>query len=136
VTNSNFINRKKLKILIVDDSDLIIERLSALLQDQENVKAVLNARNYSQALSLIEKTTPDVVLLDINLPGLSGIDLLRTIKKTYKHITVIMVTNQVNDRYKTICKKLGAHYFFDKSNDFDFIPQIISSLAPASNEGL
>jgi DNA-binding NarL/FixJ family response regulator len=68
-----------------------------------------------------------MVLLDINLPDKSGIELLRKIKKEYKKMKVFMITNQANDYYKEICKKLGADHFFDKSKDFNLIPDLISA---------
>jgi DNA-binding NarL/FixJ family response regulator len=66
-------------------------------------------------------------LLDINLPDKSGIELLRKIKEDYKKTKVFMITNQANDYYKDMCKKLGADNFFDKSIDFNLIPDLISA---------
>jgi CheY-like chemotaxis protein len=115
-------------ILIVDDSPLITERLEAMLRGLDNIGSVECAGDYPSALQLFITTPPDIVLLDINLPGRSGLDLLRHIKANYPSKIVIMLTNQSGDFYRNICKKLGADYFIDKSKDFEDLPFIVSSL--------
>jgi DNA-binding NarL/FixJ family response regulator len=117
-------------ILIVDDSLLITERLQATLRELKNIDSVQSAGDYPSALQLFMTKTPDIVLLDINLPGRSGRDLLRHIKSNYPAIIVIILTNQSGDFYRNICKKFGADYFIDKSNDFEDLPFIVSSLTP------
>lgn len=119
---------KKLAALIVDDSPLIIERFTEILNDMDNIGSISHGGNYAEGLQLLEKLKPDVVLLDIHLPDKSGIDLLRLIQSMHLDITVIMITNQVTDHYKKLCSVLGADYFFDKSNEFEKIPGIISTI--------
>src|SRR5262249_1455499 len=119
---------KKLVVLIVDDSLLIIERLIELLNDMENVQIVIYADNYKEGLNLLKGIKPDIVLLDINLPDKSGIELLKDIHFLQQQPKVIMITNQATDYYKKVCAALGADYFFDKSNDFEQIPETIASM--------
>lgn len=115
-------------ILIVDDSPIIVERLQNMLKDVGNTGPVSQAGDYASALSRLIESRPDIVLLDINLPGRSGIALLQYIKVIYPTILVIMITNQAEDYYRRICLQMGANYFIDKSTDFEQIPVIISSL--------
>jgi DNA-binding NarL/FixJ family response regulator len=119
---------KKLVVLIVDDSLLIVERLIELLNDMDNIQIVIYADNYKEGLDLLKGIKPDVVLLDINLPDKSGIELLRHIHHQRVHPKVIMITNQATEYYKKICSSLGADYFFDKSNEFERIPETIASI--------
>ncbi|MBC7904637.1 MAG: response regulator [Gemmatimonadaceae bacterium] len=120
---------EKLEVLIVDDSAVIADRLKDLLSEMPNIQSIQIASNYEEAeLEMIEKR-PDIILLDINLPDKSGIDLLRMINTKKWPVKVIMITNQVNDYYKSLCKSLGATFFFDKSNEFDCIPEAISKIA-------
>jgi DNA-binding NarL/FixJ family response regulator len=119
--------KEKKIVLIVDDSILILERMIPMLEEVNNIQFVVHAANYNEAIELLKGLTPDMVLLDINLPDKSGIELLRKIKEEYKKIIVFMITNQANDYYKNICKKLGADNFFDKSKDFNLIPELISA---------
>jgi DNA-binding NarL/FixJ family response regulator len=115
-------------ILIVDDSLIITERLQMMLRELNNTGAVESAGDYPLAVQSLKHAPFDIVCLDINLPGKSGIELLRHVKTAYPRIIVIMLTNRSSDYYRTICKRLGADYFMDKSIEFDNVPLLISSL--------
>ena len=119
---------KKHVVLIVDDSPLIIERLISMLEELENVKLILHASNYNQARAVVIEQEPNIVLLDISLPDKSGIELLIFIKKEYPRIKVIMLTNQANKHYKKLCLQAGADKFLDKTEDFQQISSIITSI--------
>jgi len=114
-------------VLIVDDSYLVAERLTAMISELNNVGKIYNAYSVAEALKLLQTTLPDVILLDINMPGTSGIELLRFVKSRYPQIIVTMVSNQANQYYIDLCSKLGADYFVDKSGCFDRLPAIISA---------
>ena len=118
----------KKMVLIVDDSYLIIERLTDMLKELENVGSVRHAHTVADALETIQQSSPDIMLLDINLPDASGIELLRTVKEKYPGIIVVMLTNQANDYYRQLCLKLGANHFIDKSRDFEMVPGIVAAL--------
>lgn len=119
---------KKKMVLIIDDSYLIIERLTDMLRELEAIGDITHALSGMDAMEILESRTPDVILLDINLPDTNGVELLRIIKEKYPGIIIIMLTNQANDYYRQLCMKMGADYFADKSEDFELIPGIISSL--------
>ena len=114
-------------VLIVDDSMLILERMMLMLAEIRNIQFVVHAGSYDEAIELLQGVTPDLALLDINLPDKSGIELLRTIKDKFRDVIVFMITNHANDYYRKQCKTLGADYFFDKSKDFNLIPEVISA---------
>jgi len=76
---------------------------------------------------VLSRLTPDMVLLDINLPDKSGIELLRVIQERHLEIAVLMISNNADRYYRDICKKLGARYFLDKSTDIDLIPSVLSA---------
>ncbi len=114
-------------LLIVDDSPIIIERVIESLKDHEVVKKILTASDYDSAIESLNNHVPGYVLLDIQLPGLSGIELLRFIVKEYPHVKVIMFSNLMDDNYIKVCRKIGAKYFIDKSRDFDLIPAMLNN---------
>jgi DNA-binding NarL/FixJ family response regulator len=127
-----------LKIVTVDDSPLIAERLKDLLGEIREVELLGNAENIPAALEFIESKKPHVVFLDINLANdkpRNGIDLLNTLRKTYPVMKIIMLTNASGKRYRDICKSFGADYFFDKSEDFDKIPDTLASIRKEGFEG-
>src|ERR1700704_3262958 len=119
--------REKKIVLVVDDSILIQERIIPMLEEIDNIEFVTRAGSYYEAIEQLNQTMPDMMLLDINLPDRSWIELLRMVKEKYEHIIVYMITNRANQFYREICKKFKADYFFDKSKDFDLIPRVIAA---------
>ena len=115
--------------LIVDDSELMREKITKLLEGSVRIKRVLTSGSYEEAIRLINSQQPDIVLLDINLPFFkNGIDILRYTKQHFPAIKIIMFTNQASEYHRELCLKLGASHFIDKSNDFDALPGIVNSL--------
>lgn len=83
------------------------------------------ALSYEEAEKIISKQMPDFTLLGIHLPGRNGIELLKLIMNSKEPCRVIMVTNREDEYQRNLCWKLGAEYFFDKTNDFSAIPALI-----------
>ena len=116
-------------ILIVDDNMNFVDRMISLLDDTDSIGHISVASNYDEARQLLVSENPDVVLLDINLPGKSGIELLKLIRHNSSQCKVVMITNHTDNYYKQQCHDLGANHFLDKSNDFGLVPGIIKQLA-------
>lgn len=113
-------------ILIVDDNKKYIDRLMVLLSEAGNDKPVVVANDYNEAVKLLAKEKPEIVLLDVNLPGKSGIEILRFIKREGWYCKVIMATNHSNNSYRNLCMEAGADHFLDKSKEFGKIPSVIA----------
>ena len=79
------------KIIIVDDNDLIRTLLRGILRAEE-CEIIGEARNGTLALELIEKSKPDIVLLDVLMPEMDGLETLQNIKQQYLEIIVVMIT--------------------------------------------
>ncbi len=120
--------KEKLAILIVDDNKSFVDRMIDLLDELDNISHINVASDYEEARRLLEQERPDLVLLDINLPGKSGIELLRNIKELGWNCEVIMITNHTDDYYRQQCRELGANHFLDKSNDFGMVTEIIANI--------
>jgi len=118
----------KKTVVIVDDSPLIVKRLVDMLNDLPGLEWIKNAGNYADGLQLIEENNPGILLLDINLPDKSGIELLRVCRESNPGTKVLMITNQANEYYRKLCLKLGASYFIDKSKEFEQIAEAIASI--------
>jgi DNA-binding NarL/FixJ family response regulator len=115
-------------ILVVDDSPLIINRLIEMLSETPNIGWIKTAGSYAEAIEIMATHRPGILLLDINLPDKSGIEILRTCRISNSRVKIIMITNQANELYQKLCFKLGADYFVDKSKEFEQIAGIISNL--------
>lgn len=119
-------NEKK-TVLIVDDSILIMERMIPILEEIENISFVVQAGTFREAIEVLNTLKPDMVLLDINLPDKSGIELLRVIREQKMEVTVLMITNHSEEYYLETCRKLGARDFLDKSKDMERISGVLSA---------
>ena len=116
------------EILIVDDNFSFIDRLKKLLNENGIHNPVKVAHDYNDALSAFLKVKPGIVLLDVNMPGKSGIEVLRYIKAEGWDCKVIMVTNHSREAYRKICLENGAEYFIDKTREFGLIPSLIQKM--------
>jgi len=114
-----------MKVFIVDDSWLIRRRLAALLSDVPNVEIVGDAGGAEEAMAAIRTVKPDVVTLDIRMPGGSGLDIIGPIKEALSKVVIIMLTNYPYPQYRQECLDKGADFFLDKSTEFGKIPEIL-----------
>ena len=114
-----------MKVLIVDDSTVMRERLKDMLSESTELENITQAKDSLEAISSFEKVNPDVVILDIRMPGGSGIDVLRKIKKSNQPPVVIVLTNYPYPQYRRICIDTGADYFFDKSAEFEKVTEVL-----------
>ncbi len=113
---------------MVDDNMAFVERMKGLLDEIKHIGYINVASDFNEASMYVNEDKPDIVLLDINLPGKNGIEILKKIKTGGHRCKVIMLTNHADEYYRQQCKELGADYFLDKSNDFAKVPDIISKI--------
>jgi DNA-binding NarL/FixJ family response regulator len=128
---------KRIKVVTVDDSPIITQRIKSILAEMNNIEFLGSASNAVSALNLIHRQIPNVVILDINLDEdtsqFNGIDLLIALRKRYPQMKIIMLTNLSAPQYRTRCIAFGANYFFDKSNDFYKLPEALDEIAMVTN---
>ncbi len=125
---SQITETRKLRVLIADDSTAVRQSLSRLLSEIETVEVVGQAQDVTGAITAIQELKPQVVILDIRMPGGSGIEVLEKIQKKEGMPKVIVFTNYPFIQYRAKCLEAGASFFFDKSSDFDLLPQALEQL--------
>jgi DNA-binding NarL/FixJ family response regulator len=118
-----------MKIFIADDSRVVVERLVGLLDDVPGARLVGQAGDVPAAVTGIQKMKPDAVILDLHMPGGSGLDVLRAIRIDHPHLYVVICTNYPYPEYREECLTAGANLFLDKSAEFEKIPSILRELA-------
>ncbi|NCT95058.1 MAG: response regulator [Chitinophagaceae bacterium] len=124
---------RALKILLVDDSEFILQRLEQLLKELPGVQEVRTATSAEQAAEMIVAYNPGLVILDINLPGKNGLQMLKEIRATPEiDPIVVILTNNTLSGYRAECMQHGADYFLDKAKDFGMLPAIIEKTATSS----
>jgi DNA-binding NarL/FixJ family response regulator len=118
-------SNSKIKVFIADDSLIVRENLVTILEELAGIEIVGQAENVAEAISAIRILKPDAVILDIRMPGGSGIDVLRNIKQDDSAaVLVIVLTNYPYPVYRQKCLQAGADFFLDKSTEFDQIPEL------------
>lgn len=123
---------KKIRVFITDDSAMVRDRLTALLRDMPMVEVIGQATDAAEAFQAIQRLKPDVVILDIRMPAGSGIGVLRSLQRQPEKPKFIMLTNYPFLQYRKTCLEAGASYFFDKSSEFEKIPQALVQLTTAA----
>lgn len=106
---------KKIRVLLVDDHALIRAGIRALLERVELLEVVGEAGDGHHALDLIEKLRPDVVLLDLTLPGLSGFEVLKITSEKFPKVHMIVLTAHDEEEYAFQALRAGAAGYLPKS---------------------
>jgi len=118
-----------MRVLIADDSTIMRERLKAMISEITELKNISQAEDVLGAINSFQKLNHDAVILDIRMPGGSGIDVLREIKKGAQPPLVIVLTNYPYPQYRRKCMDAGADFFFDKSTEFNRVAEVLKQLS-------
>jgi len=114
-------------VYVVEDSALVRERLIEMLDATPGTLVVGAAARADEAIRDILEERPDVVLLDLKLAQGSGFDVLRVVHERAPEVTVYMLSSFASDPYRQLAARLGAQDFFDKSNEFERVRDIIAA---------
>jgi DNA-binding NtrC family response regulator len=110
------------RILVVDDEDIVVKSCTRILSDRHQVDSASNGRD---ALLKIEEEAYDLVILDIMMPGMDGIEVLRRIKETHPDVVVVMVTGLSQIETAVQAMKLGAFDYISKPFDPDELALVV-----------
>jgi DNA-binding NarL/FixJ family response regulator len=117
-----------LRVLIADDSASLRDRLSLMVSQIGNTNVVNLAADVTAAVAALNQSL-DLLILDIQMPGGSGLDVLREFKLHSPATIVIMLTNYPYAQYRKKCLALGADYFISKSTNSKDLLRLIERLA-------
>lgn len=112
-------------MLIVDDSASLREGLSSLCSLLSELEVVGTAGDGVEALEAIRNLKPDVVSLDIRMPRMSGIEVLKAIKRDRLTCTPIILSGMADEFSRKKCLELGAKYVFDKGTELEKFLQVL-----------
>ena len=115
----------KVKIIIADDHTLFINGLQLLMKDEPWIEIIDIANDGRELLNILHKKVPDIVLLDINMPVMNGLNAVSFIKQTFPLVKVIMLSTYNEDHLIEKAKKLGVNGYLLKNSNKEELFQAI-----------
>jgi DNA-binding NarL/FixJ family response regulator len=103
-----------IRVLLVDDHSILREGLRALLSYYPDIEVVGEAEDGEQAVACVQSLSPDVVLMDIAMPGMSGLEATRRIHQEYPHVNVLILTQYEDETYVLPLLQAGASGYVPK----------------------
>ena len=115
-------------VVIIDDSEALRQRVITLISELPFINIAGEAENSLVGLDVIRKVKPALAIIDIKIPGVNGIEVMKKVKEEFPSIKVIMLTNYPYPQYKNVALEGGADYFLNKSDEFEKLPEIIKTI--------
>ena len=110
-----------IKVTIVDDHELVSSGIVRILKDEPDLEVVAEASSGEEAIQLVKQYRPDVVLMDVNMPGIGGFEATRKLIQMYPDLKVIVVTIHVDDPFPSRMLQAGAMGYLTKGCGVDEI---------------
>jgi len=120
---------EKLSVIIADDHTLFINGLSMLLKNEPDIEIMNIAANGKEVLGLLHTHTPTLVLLDINMPGINGFEVLKRIKAYYPKIKVVMLSTYNEEHLIEKAKATGADGYLFKNAEKEELLRVMRLVA-------
>lgn len=121
-----------MKLLIVDDDKLVCQSLQLLLGKERDLEVISTASNGEEAFELCKREQPDVILMDIQMPVMDGIESTKRIKENWPTIQIMMLTTFQDERNIRLALKAGAEGYLLKSASIENMAQQIRALKAGS----
>ncbi|HSW05739.1 response regulator transcription factor [Aquabacterium sp.] len=118
-----------IKVMLCDDHALIRRGIRDTLADAEDIQVVGEAGDYGELRALMRGNSCDVLVLDINLPGRSGLDVMHALKDEGSPIKVLVVSMYPEDQYAIRALRAGAYGYVNKGGDPQLIVQAVRTVA-------
>lgn len=117
-----------IKIMIADDQELIRESLKIVLSEKNNIKITHTVSNGFQVLQKIKLEEPDIILMDIRMPNMDGVECTKQVKEKYPQIKIIILTTFDDDEYVFNALRYGASGYMLKGDNIDKLYQAICTV--------
>jgi len=116
------------KVLVIDSSEDVSVKLKKMISELPEVSRVEWSGDTLDAVTRLPESSPDVVVIDVSMPPVTGIDLIEKIKRDHPAIKIVVLTDSYYPMYQRECLGVGADYFLDKSNDFERLPDLLRQI--------
>ena len=120
-----------INVLIADDHPIVRQGLKRILEEQPDIKVTIEARDGQQTLDLVSKKHCDVVVLDLDMPGKSGLDVLKVLKESRPKLPVLILSVHSEDQFALRVLKAGASGYLTKES----APETLVKAVRRASEG-
>ena len=117
-----------IKVLLVDDHQLVRSGINRILQDAEGIEVVGEASSGEEAISLTREVKPNVILMDVSMPGIGGIEATRKLLRVDENLKIIALTVYADEPYPTSLLEAGASGYLTKGCEVTEIVNAISTV--------
>lgn len=118
----------KIKIVLVDDHNIVRDGLKHLLMNLQDIEVIAEAANENELFKLLHKIKPDILLMDVTMPKMSGIDITQKVYQDYPQIKVIMLSANYDDKFVYDSFNAGALGYLPKNIQFEELVEAIKSV--------
>lgn len=118
----------QVRVFLIDDEELLLESMEIILTIKGKMQVVGTARDGKEALEKLSKVKADIALVDLNMKGMGGIELIPVIKNTYPYMKVLVLTTFYDDHYITDAISNGADGYLLKDSEEDNIMKAIDQI--------
>ena len=125
-----------MRVIIADDSEYIIQCLQEMLSASGQIEIVGSFTNGTETLEALKVLKPDLAIVDMKMPGLSGLHVLSEIRKEDKILKFIILTFFISGYYREMAIQAGADYFFSKVDDFEKIAPLVADMVMKEKNNL
>jgi DNA-binding NarL/FixJ family response regulator len=123
------VREKRQNVLIVEDCPKVRQALNAFISEIEGLTLAGWAGDVRRGREALRQLRPDILILDIQLPGGSGMELLKSFGAGEPRPLAVIVFSGVGASYRRTCLEIGADFFFDKPLDFGLLDDLLHKLA-------
>lgn len=119
---------KRIRVLLVDDHALMREGIAAMLKNIEFIEVVGKVESGEDAINSAEEQKPDVILMDIMMKGMTGIEAARWIKEQHSNIKIILVSGEVSQDFIALSAKAGVDGYLPKDTNREVLVEAIKKV--------
>jgi DNA-binding NarL/FixJ family response regulator len=109
--------RKPIRVFLIDDQNILRAAFRSLLSQEEHIEVVGDSGDAREAIAIIAAEQPEIVLLDISMPGLSGLDAIEPIREAHPKVRILMLTHHEGESFVDQAMRAGADGYLSKDSD-------------------
>jgi DNA-binding NarL/FixJ family response regulator len=127
-------SREPVRVVLIDDHDLLRRGIKTMLEREGDIEVVGEAGDGAKALSLVEETLPDIVLIDVIMPTVDGIEATRQIKGDFPNVGVVVLSGHDEQQFVFDAIKAGASGYLLKTAELEEVVEVVRQIAAGSGQ--